>query len=326
MEFLYLLEKIRFPFLDKIMLAVTYLGDEIAFLVVALFLFWCVDKRKGYFVLSVGFFGTIISQFMKIWFRIPRPWVKDDNFTILEEAREGAGGYSFPSGHSQSSVGTFGSIAVTTKSKLLRILSIAVCLLVPFSRMYIGVHTPLDVLVGFGLAVVLILVLRPLVFGKDGKYLPGVLLTMTVLAAAYVAFIYLYRFPEEVFVPDPNTKVTPWFSAAKNAYTMIGALTGFLVVYFVDRKWLNFPEKAVWWAQIIKFVVGLGLVLMVKEGMRAPLEALCGALLQALPERFAAMELSVLVARAMRYFLIVIMAGVIWPISFRWFAKLGKKE
>ena len=86
MAFLRFLESIRIPGLNEFMLAVTYLGDEIAFLVVALVLFWCVDKRKGYFILAVGFLGTICNQFMKLWFRVPRPWVKDPSFTILEQA------------------------------------------------------------------------------------------------------------------------------------------------------------------------------------------------------------------------------------------------
>ena len=116
MEILRILENIRIPVLNEFMLAITYLGDEIAFLVMALILFWCIDKRKAYYILSVGFLGTIANQFMKLLFRIPRPWVLDENFTILEQAKEGAGGYSFPSGHSQSSVGTFGGIAHISKS------------------------------------------------------------------------------------------------------------------------------------------------------------------------------------------------------------------
>ena len=49
MGFLYLLEKIRMPGLNEFMLAITTLGEETAFLVAALIVFWCVDKRKGYF-------------------------------------------------------------------------------------------------------------------------------------------------------------------------------------------------------------------------------------------------------------------------------------
>ena len=81
MEFLYMLEELRTPWLNDLMTAITHLGDETAFLVVALVMFWCVDKRQGYFLISVGFAGTIISQFMKLAFRIPRPWVRDPKFT-----------------------------------------------------------------------------------------------------------------------------------------------------------------------------------------------------------------------------------------------------
>ena len=130
MGLLYLLEDIRVPVLNELMLAITTLGEEAAFLVVALVLFWCVDKYLGYYTLSVGFVGTIANQFLKLWFRIPRPWVLDENFTILEQAREAASGYSFPSGHTQSAVGTFGSIAYTTKNKKIRLIAIILAVLV----------------------------------------------------------------------------------------------------------------------------------------------------------------------------------------------------
>ena len=85
MEFLYFLEKTRLPVLNELMLLITRLGEETAFLVIGLILFWCVSKRRGYYVMAVGFFGTITTQAMKILCRIPRPWVKDPDFTILEQ-------------------------------------------------------------------------------------------------------------------------------------------------------------------------------------------------------------------------------------------------
>ena len=303
MNFLYLLEKMRVPVLNEFMLAITYFGDEIAFLVTALVLFWCVDKRKGYYILAVGFIGTMANQFMKLWFRIPRPWVLDENFTILEQARDAATGYSFPSGHTQSAVGTFGGIAATTKNKVIRVIAIVIAVLVPFSRMYIGVHTPLDVLVAAAMAVVLIFVLRPVMLGYEGKYIPWLLGIMTVLAVAFLCFVEFYPFPTDM---DAHNMA----SGIKNAYTLIGALLAFLIVYMVDEKWLHFPVKAVWWAQLIKVAAGLGLVLAVKSGLKTPLEALFGES----------------VGRAARYFLIVIVAGVLWPLTFKWFAKLGSKE
>ena len=303
MQFLYWLESIRIPGLNEFMLAITYLGDEIAFLVTALIFFWCVDKHRGYYILSVGFLGTILNQFMKLWFRIPRPWVLDEQFTILEQAREGAAGYSFPSGHTQTSVGTFGGIAYTEKNKALWIIWVVLAVLVPFSRMYVGVHTPVDVGVAALMAVALVLILRPVVMGRNGKNFPYLIAIMGAMAVAFLCFVEFYSFPANT---DPHNLA----SGIKNAYTLMGCLIGLLVVYTIDEKWLHFPVQGVWWAQIIKVAVGLALVLAVKNGLRTPLNMLLGES----------------IGRGARYFLIVIMAGTIWPLSFRWFAKLGKKE
>ena len=303
MAFLYLLEDLRVPVLNEFMSAITYLGDEIAFLVVALILMWCVDKRTGYYVMSVGFLGTIANQFMKLWFRIPRPWVLDPEFTILEQAREGASGYSFPSGHTQSSVGTFGSIAYTTKHRWIRILSLLAVVLVPFSRMYLGVHTPLDVVVAAVMALILIFGLRPVILGKNKQVFPVFLVVMVAVSVAFLAFVELFPFPADI---DPHNME----SGLKNAYTLLGSILGMCLVYIVDEKWLHFEVKAVWWAQILKVAIGLGIVLLVKSGLKAPLDYVFGAL----------------IGRAVRYFLIVIVAGIVWPISFSLFTKLGNKE
>ena len=304
MEFLYFLEKLRVPVVNEFMLGVTYLGDEIAFLVVALIMIWCADKRTGYYVLSVGFLGTIANQFMKLWFRIPRPWVLDENFTILEQAREGASGYSFPSGHTQSSVGTFGAISYTTKHKLLRLLCVAAVILVPFSRMYLGVHTPLDVSVAAAMAAVLIFALKPIILNAKKTWVfPVFLGIMVAVSVAFLCFVEFYPFPADI---DQHNME----SGLKNAYTLLGSILGMVTVYIVDEKWLKFPTKAIWWAQIIKVAVGLAIVLAVKSGMKSLLESVFG----------------VLAGRAVRYYLIVIVAGVLWPMTFKWFSKLGVKE
>ena len=98
MGFLRLLEAARVPALDAFFSGVTYFGDELAFMALALLIFWCVDKRMGYYCFAVGLFGTLGNQFLKILCRVPRPWVLDPSFTIVESARAAATGYSFPSG------------------------------------------------------------------------------------------------------------------------------------------------------------------------------------------------------------------------------------
>lgn len=303
MQLLYLLEKLRVPVLNEFMLLVTRLGEETAFLVAALIVFWCVDKRKGYYVMAVGFLGTIANQFLKLLCRIPRPWVLDENFTILEQAREAATGYSFPSGHSQTAVGTFGAIAYTAKNKWVRWICISAVVLVPFSRMYVGVHTPYDVLVGSGMALLLVFALKPIVLDKGDRAMKLLIAGMLAMALGLLAYVELFPFPEEVDAANLT-------SGMKNAYTMLGCLAGVTVVYAAERKYVNFETKAVWWAQILKVIGGLAAVLLVKEGLRSPLEAV----------------LRVYPARAVRYFLVVLVAGLLWPMTFKWFTKLGVKN
>lgn len=303
MEFLYFLEKIRVPWLDKIMLLLTEFGDETIFLVVALILFWCIDKYRGYYILTVGFLGVLTNQFLKLYFRVPRPWVLDENFTILEEAREGASGYSFPSGHTQSAVGTFGGLAYTSKRLWQKVAFISIAVLVPFTRMYIGVHTPADVIVSVLIASVLIFGLYPLMMRNDKKCIPWVLAVSLFLCIAFVLYVSFFPFPADM---DAHNLA----SGVKNAYTLLGALLGFLLVYTIDEKWLHFPVNAVWWAQVCKVLVGLALVLAVKSGTKTVLNAVFG---------FSA-------GTAIRYFLIVVLAGILWPLTFNWFSRLGKKE
>lgn len=302
MDLLYWLEGIRMPILNELMLAVTTLGEETAFLVLAMIFFWCVDKKRGYLLMSVGFLGTMANQFMKLWFRIPRPWVLDPDFTILEAAREAAAGYSFPSGHTTSAVATFGSIAATAKHKKTAWFCVILAVLVGLSRMYIGVHTPQDVLVGALTSVILIIALRRAI--TDGKQMLPILLAMMLFAMGLLAFVLFYSFPADVDAHNLE-------SGLKNAYTMVGSVAGVGFVYMMEKKYVNFSTEAVWWAQILKVVIGFCLVLAVKEGLRSPLEALFG---DPYP------------ARLVRYLLIVIVAGLLWPMSFRFFSKLGSQK
>ena len=302
MEFLYLLEKIRMPGLNELMLAVTRLGEETAFLVIALMVFWCVDKKKGYYIMAVGFLGTMANQIVKLSYRIPRPWVLDPDFSILEQAREAATGYSFPSGHTQSAVGTFGCLAVTAEKKWWKILCIMIAVLVGFSRMYVGVHTPADVLVATVMACALICLLKKPTLNGEHKRMKAVIGLMIAVSVVFLLYVSFWNFPADM---DPHNME----SGMKNAYTMIGCMAGVAIVYLIDMKYLHFPVEGIWWVQIIKILGGLLLVLAVKEGLRSPLEML----------------MPVYPARAVRYFLIVFTAGTLWPMSFGKLSRLGRK-
>lgn len=310
MPFLYFLESIRHPVLDTLFSLITLCGEETVFMAVGMMIFWCVDKYRGYYLLCVGFLGTVINQFLKMLCRVPRPWVKDPHFTIVESAREAASGYSFPSGHTQTAVGLFGGIARMTARRWLRIAAIALAALVALSRMYLGVHTPADVLTSLAIATVLLLVAYPL-FEKarhSPRLMTAILLSFVGIMIAYLCFILLYPFPAEVYTEEAIHNLE---SARKNGFTLLGCALGLPLVYAVDMKWTHFETRAAWWVQIIKAVGGLLIVVLVKELLRAPLDAIFGGHLA---------------ARSVRYFLMVIAGGVLWPMSFRHLAKLEQNK
>ena len=302
MPFLYFLEGIRNPVFDFIFALITHLGEETFFLVVAILFFWCIDKRQGYFILLTGLIGTVVNQFAKLFFRIPRPWVLDKNFDIIEAAREEATGYSFPSGHTQNIAGTYGAIAAHNHKRWKTILCVTIIVLVAFSRMYLGVHTPLDVVVSLLIALGLVLALRPCFATEEGfkNSMPYIVIGSVILSVVFLVYV-------NSVAGDSTLDPTNLKSAMKNAYTLLGCTAGLVLVYFVDIKCVNFKTEGRWYAQIIKLAIGLGGVLAIKSGLSKPLVSLFG---------------DEYIARAVRYFLIVGFAGALWPLTFAWFGKL----
>ncbi len=306
MSVLYWLESIRNPVLDFLMSLITMIGEETIFLAVALCIFWCVDKKRGYLFLLVGFIGITINQILKLTFRIPRPWVKDPNFTIVESAREAATGYSFPSGHTQNVTDTFGCVARGTRRLWLRITCVVIILLVALSRMYLGVHTPLDVGVSLLVGAVLVLLgyplLERLISTPKGTWIA--FSAVALCALGFVLYTELFPFPADI---DPHNLT----SGRKNAYTMLGCAAALLVVYFIDSRKTNFDTSAPLLGQIGKLAVGAGLAV----GLKAAIKPLTVLLFQ-----------GNVAESAVRYFLVVLFAGLLWPLTFPLWAKLGQKK
>lgn len=306
MEFLRLLEAIRTPFFDAVFQFVTFFGEETLFMVIALGFFWCIDKKTGYLLLYVSFLGNIINTFLKLLFLVPRPWVLDKDFTIVESARAEATGYSFPSGHTQNSAGMFLGIAWARKELWIRIVCIALTLLVAFSRMYLGVHTPADVLVSIGVALLLVAAAYPLLsraWDNPKWFLPliGILLAF---GAALILYIEL--------APMPANAITQFsLECNESGYKMVGGAVGFAVVLWLERKYIRFSEKAVWWAQLLKLALGLVLVIAIQKLTKTPLLSLFGGHNA---------------GNAVRYFLMVLVGGALWPMTFKFFGKLGRKK
>ena len=305
MEFLRILEGLRTPMGDAFFSLITHLGEETLFIVIALAVYWCVSKRQGIYLICVGFLGTAVNQFLKLLFRVPRPWVLDENFTIVESARAEATGYSFPSGHTQSSVGVFGCLGYTAKRRCWRLLCIALCVLVPFSRMYLGVHTPKDVLVSVVLALAMVFALPPILDRLLGKKHGMHILfgALTGLTGLILLFMLTYHYPTDM---DAELYANGLNGAAK----ILGCFLGVWLGWALEDKYVGFDPAAPLLVQGLKLGGGFAVVLGIKILAKAPLLALFGA---APP------------ASAVRYFLIAFFAAGVWPMSFARLGRLGGK-
>jgi len=301
MQLLYWFEGIRTPFLDAFFSTLTHLGSETLFMVIAVSVFWCVSKYQGYYLMTVGFFGTILNQFLKLACRISRPWVRDPNFTIVEAARADAGGYSFPSGHTQSVTAALGCPARFTSKRWLRAVLIVLILLTSISRMYLGVHTPADVGFSLVVGVAMVFVFYPMFQKGESRpgFLYGMLAALTLCALANVLYVELFPWPADI--EEENL-----VSGIKNAYLLLGSSNAMLVSAYWERTRVRFDVKAPLWAQILKVVLGLlGMV-----AIKTVLKPVLNALLAGHP-----------IAHAIRYFAMVCFAVCIWPLTFPWFQK-----
>ena len=305
MPFLYFLRDIGNPVFDFFFETITHLGEETVFLVISIVFFWCVDKREGYFILLSGLFGTLMNQTAKLACRVPRPWVIDKGFLPIGNSIEEATGYSFPSGHTQNVATTFGAIAAYKKGRTRVAVCTVIIALVAFSRMYLGVHTPLDVVVSLAVSAALVLIFRPW-FETEEKFnraYPRIVIISVICSFAFLAFV--------LFVSnDRSLDAANYNSALKNACTLLGCTVGLVLVFVVDTMFVNFQTEAKWYAQIIKAVVGFAIVLLIKSGLSAPLTAIFG---------------NEYVARIIRYFLIVAFAGAVWPLTFKKFGEMRIK-
>ena len=299
MQFLYFLEGLRTPLLDGFFSAITYLGSEMLFIVIAVVVYWCFSKRWGLYMLLVGFFGTVLNQTLKLLCKVPRPWVRDPNFTIVESARADAGGYSFPSGHTASIVSTLGSAARINKKVWVRVVSLVLIALTALSRMYLGVHTPADVLFSLAAGAVLIFVLYPLF--ADDRHQRGANIAVAlvpIVTFLNVLFVEIYPWSPDM---DPENLA----EGIKNAYSLFGCGVGLAIALPLEKKFVNFDVHAPLWGQVLKIVLGCGLLL----GIRGVLKPL-----------FAVLFGGGHVADSVRYGIIVVFAVYVWPQTFRWFA------
>lgn len=259
MEFLNLLAQHRVPFLDTLFQLCTYLGQELFVVIVICWLYWCYNKKLAYTLGFSYFSAGLLAQGLKITFRIPRPWDLQPGFHAVPSAVPAATGYSFPSGHTQSATSLYGTLSIYCRQKWLKILFVLTFLAVGFSRMYLGVHTPKDVLTAVVIGIIPAWLCWRLFYQRADDTSHDLAISLILGAVTVFLLIYtiiLYR------------TQTIEFRYAQDCLKAAGAGFGFAAGFYLERHCLNFslPETAR--GKILRLVCGLCLTLAIQEGLK----------------------------------------------------------
>ena len=137
--------------LSDFMAKMTFLGELNSVIVIMALIYWCVSKELGTYLLMGWSGNRLVNGALKGTVCAYRPWIRDPRILPYGNAITTATGYSFPSGHTMNGATVFGGGAMRRDLPgILRAVSGVLVALIAFSRIFLGVHTPQDVLVGAG--------------------------------------------------------------------------------------------------------------------------------------------------------------------------------
>lgn len=253
MDFLLFLQNIRNDFFDVFFMAITHIG-AFAAMTAFVILYWCIDKKYAKLVGSSYFLSGTIVQSIKVTFKIPRPFVRNTELFPVSSAVSGATGYSFPSGHTQSAVSAFIPTAFYfKKKKIMPIICVILTLLVMLSRMYLGVHTPADVITSFLITFIVCVFVyfftEKKSTGKSAAYLPVIIFVLSVFSIIYAAVLYTENEIESTYLSD----------LVKSSGASIGYASGILL----ESKFCNFVESKDFKKGIIRTLPGISAALVI---------------------------------------------------------------
>ncbi len=239
-------QNIRNPFMTFLANLISFLGEVPIPMLFTLLLFWCISKKKGIaFICSI--FAAIDSmQIIKCIARHPRP------FTVYPEMIKPlristATGYSFPSGHSTTSGIFYGLLIKMYKSTILRAISIALIILVPISRLYLGVHWPIDVIAGtlLGLLVAFVLPNQFIrLYERKKAFTIFAILAGIILLSFEILFAH--------FLDAKNYDAILW----KDIMECFGMSAGSILGLCLERNFVNFEIIGDWKKRAMNFVLG----------------------------------------------------------------------
>ena len=266
------LQGLRSDALTQIMSFITKFGSEIAAIAIACFAYWCLNRRTGNRMMLTMLGGLMLNQLLKIVFVAHRPWVRSERVQPVESAIPDATGYSFPSGHTANATSAYGGLTHDRRVKTaLRVLSWVLIALIGFSRVYLGVHTPQDVLVSLALGVALIFLMDALSKKLESRPKLDVPIALgIVLIAAATLLITLFRSYPAGDTPEDIARNTG------DLFKLVGAVLGMTAGWLLERRTIRFEKPANFLTGLMRFALGLVVVLALLRLPKSLLASLLG--------------------------------------------------
>lgn len=236
----------------------TYLADSKTVLVIMAVIYWGFSKRFGTFLLMGWNANRLINGFLKITVCAYRPWIRDPHILPYGDSIKTATGYSFPSGHSTNAASVYGGGMLWKEFPgILRILLGLIVVLVPFSRLYLGVHTPQDVLGGIAVGLLTMwLTLKMIRYLERRPEKDRVVLWIgIVLAAALAGYAAFKHYPADY---DKEGKlVVDGMKMAFDTFKCVGWVSAFAIGWILERRLIGFSTDIPGVRKATRIVAGL---------------------------------------------------------------------
>ena len=271
-EYLLWLQELRNGFLDWLLMNVTDFVVSPAMYAFVAIIYWCFNKKAATFLAMNLSFGSMVNQTLKNTFCIYRPWVRHPEIAPLDAAKESATGYSFPSGHTQVASSEFLSIAIwQKKKKWVVVFCVFMTFLVMFTRNYLGVHTPQDVLASLLVSCGVIFIdLKLLKWVEGGKNRDlTVFFTGVGITAIFLLYTTLKPYPMDytangILLQDPKEMIIDCYVAA-------GCVLGFLTGWILERRFVKFSTEVNAGFKIARGALGAVILGVVAVFLREPI-------------------------------------------------------
>lgn len=235
------------PALDLPFKSLTFLGNLEFFLILMPLIYWCLDRRTGARLLILFLISAYVNSFAKVMADQPRPFQYDSRVRALVQVSGGG----LPSGHTQGAVVVWGYLVSQFRRRTLWILAGFLMIGIPLSRLYLGVHFPTDLL---------------------GGYILGALLLVLFLKFALKVEAWLVR--KEFFWQIASAIVLPILlilihpKGSLYALSAAGVLLGFAPGVVLERRWVRFCCEGSFMRQILRFGAGIIVLFGIWMGLR----------------------------------------------------------